>query len=164
MTTRTLRLTASLTTATASSVCLAAWLMAAPAVQATGSTLPLGAAGLAEVRTTQTLAPGVALTDIVRGSGEASPETIGSTARGGPWHVEVLSIDPRTARGRLSTTYGVDIAHTERTTDLVRAAGALAGVRRARRLGHAPSAPAPVRSQASRVRSPLTHQPVPESS
>jgi hypothetical protein len=89
--------------------------------------LPLGDQDLAETRTTQTLARGVTLTSIVRGTDPASADEINTTTRG-PWRVQVLTIDPRTARGHLKATYGQDLAGTETVTDLVRSSGALAGV------------------------------------
>ncbi|MFD7437940.1 phosphodiester glycosidase family protein [Streptomyces sp. NPDC059861] len=102
---------------------------AATAAQATlaARTLPLGDADLVETRTSQTLARGVTLTRIVRGTEPAPADEINTTTRG-PWVVNVLTIDPRKARGHLEATYGPDLARTEKTTDLVRASGALVGV------------------------------------
>jgi hypothetical protein len=88
--------------------------------------LPLGDSDLIETRTTQVLARGVTLTRIVRGSEPASPDDIPTTRRG-PWRVNVLGIDPD-APGHLAASYGPDLARAERTTELVAAAGALAGV------------------------------------
>ena len=93
----------------------------------TPSTLPLGDADLAETRTTQTIARGVTLKSIVRGTDPAPADQINTTTRG-PWRVQVLSIDPRRAKGHLRATYGMDLAGTETVTDLVRESGALAGV------------------------------------
>jgi hypothetical protein len=90
-------------------------------------TLPLGDANLRETRTIQTLAPGVTLTRIVRGSEPAPPDQINTTSRG-PWRVHVLAIDPDEAKGHLRATYGPDLAGVEKTTALVRSTGALAGV------------------------------------
>ncbi|WP_076473786.1 phosphodiester glycosidase family protein [Micromonospora avicenniae] len=98
----------------------------APAEAATG-TLPLGDADLTEVTTSSTLAEGVTLTRIVRGTEPAPADQINTTTRG-PWVVNVLTIDPHTARGHLKATYGPDLAKVEKTTDLVRSSGALAGV------------------------------------
>jgi phosphodiester glycosidase len=89
--------------------------------------LPLGDAGLAEQRSTQTLAGGVTLTHIVRGTDPAPADQIGTTTRG-PWVVNVLTIDPRKTHGHLAATYGKDLAGVETTTELVRSSGALAGV------------------------------------
>ncbi|MFI2200216.1 phosphodiester glycosidase family protein [Streptomyces sp. NPDC020192] len=104
-------------------------LLAPPAGRASAAqpTLPLGDPGLAETRTTRTLADGVTLTHIVRGTEPAPPDQINTTTRG-PWVVNVLTIDPRRARGHLRATYGPDLAHTEKTTELVRHAKALVGV------------------------------------
>lgn len=89
--------------------------------------LPLGDSDLVERRTSRTLADGVTLTRIVRGTEPAAPDQINTTTRG-PWVVNVLAIDPDKANGLLKATYGPDLAHVERTTDLVRLSGALAGV------------------------------------
>jgi hypothetical protein len=94
---------------------------------AVGGGLPLGDAGLPETRHTRMLASGVSLTTIVRGTGTARADQIDTTTRG-PWVIQVITIDPHAARGHLEATYGPDLAHAERTTDLVRLAGALAGV------------------------------------
>ncbi|TYC07147.1 phosphodiester glycosidase family protein [Micromonospora sp. WP24] len=98
----------------------------ARAEAATG-TLPLGDADLTEVTSSSTLATGVTLTRIVRGTEPAPADQINTTTRG-PWVVNVLTIDPRKARGHLKATYGPDLAKVEKTTDLVRSSGALAGV------------------------------------
>ncbi|WP_422770498.1 phosphodiester glycosidase family protein [Plantactinospora sp. WMMC1484] len=90
-------------------------------------TLPLGDSDLAETRSSQTLTRGVTLTRIVRGTDPAPADQITTTTRG-PWVVNVLTIDPTATRGHLAATYGADLAGVEKTTDLVRAAGALAGV------------------------------------
>ncbi|MFG3701392.1 phosphodiester glycosidase family protein [Micromonospora sp. NPDC047620] len=98
----------------------------ARAEAATG-TLPLGDADLTEVRTSRTLAEGVTLTRIERGSEPALADQINTTTRG-PWVVNVLTIEPSQARGHLRATYGPDLGQVEKTSDLVRASGALAGV------------------------------------
>lgn len=97
------------------------------ATATTAAALPLGDADLVETRTVRQVAPGVTLTRIVRGSEPAPPDQIATTTRG-PWVVNVLTIDPRRARGRLVATHGPDLARVEPTTRLVRDAGALAGV------------------------------------
>lgn len=91
------------------------------------SALPLGDQDLAETRTTTTLAKGVTLTRIVRGTDPAPADQINTTPRG-PWVVNILTIDPHKAKGQLRTTYGPDLAKVEKTSDLVRTSGALAGV------------------------------------
>ena len=100
---------------------------ATEATAATGQGLPLGDQDLAETRTSEALAKGVTLTKIVRGTEPAPPDQINTTTRG-PWVINVLTIDPRTAKGQLKATYGPDLAKVEKTSDLVRSAGALAGV------------------------------------
>lgn len=95
--------------------------------QAAGPVLPLGDRNLVETRTAQPLAPGVTLTRIVRGTLPAAEKQIGTTRRG-PWRVTVLTVDPRTARGHLMSTYGPTLAQVEPTSALTRSAGALAGV------------------------------------
>jgi exopolysaccharide biosynthesis protein len=91
------------------------------------ATLPLGDADLAETRTVQNLAKGVTLTRIVRGAEPAPPDQINTTTRG-PWAVQMLTIDPRRARGHLEATFGPDLGQVETTSELVRLSGALAGV------------------------------------
>ena len=88
--------------------------------------LPLGDADLVETRTVQTLTTGVSLTQIVRGTLPAAPDKIGTTTRG-PWRINVLTIDPSRAQGRLTATYGRDLSQVEPTTTLVQSAGALGG-------------------------------------
>jgi hypothetical protein len=51
----------------------------------------------------------------------------GATVRG-PWHVNVLRIDPRRFTGHLDGSFGPDLYHRETTSELARAAGATAGV------------------------------------
>jgi hypothetical protein len=100
---------------------------AAAAVVQAGYGLPLGDADLVETRSYETLARGVTLTRIVRGTDPAPADQINTTPRG-PWVVSVLTIDPKKAKGHLQATYGADLAQVEKTSDLVKSAGALAGV------------------------------------
>ncbi|MEU2612137.1 phosphodiester glycosidase family protein [Micromonospora sp. NPDC007271] len=95
--------------------------------EAAAGALPLGDTDLPEVRTTRALADGVTLTRIERGSEPAPAAQINTTTRG-PWVVKVLTIDPSEARGHLKATYGPNLSQVEKTTDLVRTSGALAGV------------------------------------
>ncbi|MFE9653211.1 phosphodiester glycosidase family protein [Micromonospora sp. NPDC006431] len=95
--------------------------------EAAADAIPLGDADLTEVRTSRALAEGVTLTHIERGSQPAPADQINTTTQG-PWVVNVLTIDPSKARGHLQATYGQDLAKVEKTTDLVRASGALAGI------------------------------------
>ena len=46
----------------------------------------------------------------------------------GPWHIDVLTIDPRTFRGGLEASYGPDLENRETTSALSNAAGATAAV------------------------------------
>lgn len=96
------------------------------AVAETGH-LDLGSSSLPEARTVVALAPGVELTQIVRGGKAADEDDIGTTKKG-PWRVAVLRIDPRSAKGRLISTYGPDLARSETVSSLAASAGALAGV------------------------------------
>jgi hypothetical protein len=98
-----------------------------PAGAAARPGLPLGDSDLPETRTDTVLARGVTLTRIVRGTDPAPADQINTTTRG-PWVVNVLTIDPRTADGQLKATYGPDLARVEKTSQLVSSAGALAGV------------------------------------
>ncbi|WP_229117766.1 phosphodiester glycosidase family protein [Enemella evansiae] len=101
---------------------------AAPAPSAPiADRLRLGDADLPETRTSTDLAPGVTLTQVVRGSGTAVPAEYETTTRG-PWRVWALRIDPRRAKGQLVATDGPDIARTETVDVLNRYAGGLAAV------------------------------------
>lgn len=98
----------------------------APAA-ASGFALPLGDRDLTEVRAVSTLAPGVDLMRITRGTKPARTSQIPTTSRG-PWRVDVVSIDSAVATGGLRSAYGPDLAQVEPTSALVRLAGGLAGV------------------------------------
>jgi hypothetical protein len=97
------------------------------AARAGTSTLPLGDPDLLETRSVETLAPGLTLTRIQRGTTPAEPVQIPTTQRG-PWRINMLTIDRATARGHLRATHGPDLSRTEPTTELVRLSGALVGV------------------------------------
>jgi len=88
--------------------------------------LPLGKESPTEVRTTRTLASGVKLTKIRRGTGLADRAAM-QTTRNGPWRIRVLSVDPQVAKGHLQSTFGSDVGRTETTSAMARAVGALAG-------------------------------------
>lgn len=94
---------------------------------AVGPALQLGDADLVETRTVQSLAQGVTLTRIVRGSLPAPAGQIATTRRG-PWRITVLSVNPKLARGHLAATYGRNLAQVEPASALVASSGALAGV------------------------------------
>src|SRR3954447_25111749 len=102
-------------------------LLPLPGARADGFSLQLGDQDLLETRVIEPVAPGVELVHIVRGMEPAAVDQIATTTRG-PWKLTVLSINPKLATGHLKATYGPNLAQTERTTDLVTAAGALAGV------------------------------------
>lgn len=89
--------------------------------------LPVGRRDLPESRRSRTIAPGVNWTTIRRGSTPAEPANI-ATTDGGPWTVNVVSIDPRTATGRLAVSAGATLAGTTRTSTLARSAKAVAAV------------------------------------
>ncbi|MEU0850659.1 phosphodiester glycosidase family protein [Streptomyces flaveolus] len=46
----------------------------------------------------------------------------------GPWHIDVLTVDPRTFRGALDASYGPDLENRETTSQLSDTAGATAAV------------------------------------
>lgn len=52
----------------------------------------------------------------------------GDTADRGPWHVDVIRIDPRRFTGHLGGSFGPDLLHRETTSQLAAGAGATAGV------------------------------------
>jgi len=97
-----------------------------PSAPRADGSLPIGDADLTEKRTTSALAPGVTLTKIVRGTTPADPDEIETTTRG-PWVVNVVTIDPALAQGRVQSTYGPDLARTEKVSALVKSAGAVVG-------------------------------------
>lgn len=98
-----------------------------PAARSGADRLPLGAAELPESRRATRLAEGVTWTRIRRGDKESEPGAIAAT-RYGPWVVNVVTIDPRKATGRLRITWGADMARTETTSALARMTGALVAV------------------------------------
>ena len=52
----------------------------------------------------------------------------GDPSARGPWHVDVLRIDPKTFTGRLGSSFGPDLYHRETTSQLADSAGATAGI------------------------------------
>ncbi|ANB09597.1 sporulation domain-containing protein [Streptomyces ambofaciens] len=52
----------------------------------------------------------------------------GAATDRGPWHVDVLTIDPRTFRGSLGASYGPDLEDRETTSALATSSGATAAV------------------------------------
>ena len=114
-------------TGTAGALLLAGLVVPAPGARGVAFSLPLGDSTLTEVRTSRAVAEGVHHISIVRGSTPAAASRIGTTAKG-PWRINVLSIDPKTAAGRIEATYGTDLARTASTSYLVQFARAAAGV------------------------------------
>lgn len=74
--------------------------------------------------------------DLARAELVASGETASSLYTGwdgdrsarGPWHVNVVTIDPKNFRGHLGASYGPDLFNRETTSALSAAAGATVGV------------------------------------
>jgi hypothetical protein len=94
---------------------VAAALLAAAAPPAGAAGLPLGPGSLAETRATIRVAPGVTWTRIVRS--------------GGPWRVQVLTIDRAALSGRVAAVLSNGRATgRERTTSMARRTRAIAGV------------------------------------
>ncbi|WP_162144923.1 hypothetical protein [Arthrobacter castelli] len=89
--------------------------------------LNLGASGLTEVRTQTEIVDGVTHTLIKRGDEPAEKSEIGTTQQG-PWRINVLTIDPRVAKGKLVATHGEDMATAERTPTLSEYVAGVAGV------------------------------------
>ena len=73
----------------------------------------------------QVIAAGFAGSSIYTGWDGEPDDLAGST---GPWHVDILTIDPRTFRGRLDATYGPDLEQRETTSRLAALTGADAAV------------------------------------
>lgn len=89
--------------------------------------LGIGDPGLPETRNVIDIAPGVTLTRIDRGLPLDDPDDIRTTTTG-PWVVNVLSIDPSVAKGRMVVADGPTIAETETVQDIAQYAGALAAI------------------------------------
>jgi hypothetical protein len=89
--------------------------------------LPVGDPALTETRSLQTLAPGVTLTHIVRGTTPASPSDINTTLEG-PFIVNVVTIDPRVAKGHLQVVRGQYLTSRETVGQLVTQANGLVGI------------------------------------
>jgi hypothetical protein len=73
----------------------------------------------------QVIAAGFTGSSVYTGWDGEPDDVAGST---GPWHVDVLTIDPRTFRGRLDATYGPDLEQRETTSRLAALTGADAAV------------------------------------
>jgi len=80
--------------------------------------------------------PTKAAAELARAELVATGEKASSVYRGwdgdrsarGPWHVNVVTIDPRTFRGHLGASFGPDLFNRETTSALSAAAGATVGV------------------------------------
>ncbi len=86
--------------------------------------LPLGRDDLRETRRARSVTPGVNVTTIIRGVSKARASQIATTPYG-PWRITVMTIDPQRVDARLRTAIGADIARTETTSSLARAAKAI---------------------------------------
>jgi hypothetical protein len=73
----------------------------------------------------QVIATGLGGSTVYTGWDGEPDDVAGST---GPWHVDVLTIDPRRFSGRLEATYGPDIEQRETTSRLAALTGAEAAV------------------------------------
>jgi hypothetical protein len=73
----------------------------------------------------QVIAAGYGGSSIYTGWDGEPDDVAGST---GPWHVDVLTIDPRTFGGRLAATYGPDLEQRETTSRLAALTGADAAI------------------------------------
>lgn len=89
--------------------------------------LPVGDPNLPETRTVTTLAKGVTLTHIVRGTTPASTSSINTTLDG-PFIVNVVTIDPKVAKGHLQVVRGQYLTSRETVGQLVTQAHGLVGV------------------------------------
>jgi hypothetical protein len=69
----------------------------------------------------QVIAAGLSGSSVYTGWDGEPDDVAGST---GPWHIDVLTIDPRTFRGRLDATYGPDLEQRETTSQLAALEGA----------------------------------------
>jgi len=98
-----------------------------PIPAGTYTPLPLGDPALTETRSTETLAPGVTLTHIVRGTAPANPADINTTLEG-PWIVNVVTIDPHKAVGHLQVVRGQFLTNRTTVSNLVAKVGGLAGI------------------------------------
>ena len=88
----------------------------------------VGAAGTraeADAIRQQVIAAGLSGSSVYTGWDGEPDDVAGST---GPWHVDVLTIDPRRFRGRLDGTYGPDLEQRETTSRLAALTAAKAAV------------------------------------
>ncbi|WP_432883534.1 phosphodiester glycosidase family protein [Kribbella sp. CA-245084] len=79
----------------------------------------------ADALRTKVIAAGLSGSSIYTGWDGEPDDIAGST---GPWHVQVLTIDPKKFRGTLDATYGSDIEQRETTSTLATLTGATAAI------------------------------------
>jgi len=79
----------------------------------------------ADALRTKVIAAGLSGSSIYTGWDGEPDDIAGST---GPWHVQVLTIDPKTFHGTLDATYGPDIEQRETTSTLATLTGATAAI------------------------------------
>jgi Phosphodiester glycosidase len=89
--------------------------------------LPIGDPALTETRSFETLEPGVTLTHIVRGTTPASSSDINTTLEG-PFIVNVVTIDPKKAKGHLQVVRGQYLTSRNTVGQLVTQANGLVGI------------------------------------
>jgi exopolysaccharide biosynthesis protein len=89
--------------------------------------LTVGDPALTETRSFETLEPGVTLTHIVRGTTPASPSDINTTLEG-PFIVNVVTIDPKKAKGHLQVVRGQYLTSRNTVGQLVTQADGLVGI------------------------------------
>jgi hypothetical protein len=79
----------------------------------------------ADALRTKVIAAGLGGSSIYTGWDGEPDDVSGST---GPWHVQVLTIDPKKFRGGLDASYGLDLEARETTTTLAALTGATAAI------------------------------------
>jgi hypothetical protein len=79
----------------------------------------------ADALRTKVIAAGLSGSSLYTGWDGEPDDIAGST---GPWHLQVLTIDPKTFRGTLDATYGLDIEQRETTSTLATLTGATAAI------------------------------------
>ena len=89
--------------------------------------LPIGDPALTETRSFETLERGVTLTHIVRGTAPASSSDINTTLEG-PFIVNVVTIDPKKAKGHLQVVRGQYLTSRNTVGQLVTQANGLVGI------------------------------------
>jgi phosphodiester glycosidase/sporulation related protein len=85
----------------------------------------LATKGEADALRAKVIAAGLGGSSIYTGWDGEPDDVAGST---GPWHVQVLTIDPKTFRGTVDASYGLDLEQRETTSTLATLTGATAAV------------------------------------